>query len=165
MNAARYADPAASRTPATISLPMEFLAFCELHRPRYLSYALLHTGDEHQADHVVQKALGDLVIHWGQALASSNVAGYAWPLLKHHLARHTATTPVRPLLRTIPADVSDEMLLREGLQLDEEQIAETTGRLRVLPARRPQQRSASAIAASRAAGRQMTVGDGDRPVR
>ncbi len=109
---------------------MEFLAFCELHQLRYHSYALLHTGDERQADHVVQNTLSDLITHWSQALASSSVAAYAWPLLKHHVSRHTAGAPGRTLQHPIPPDISDEVIQREGLHLTDDQIAETTGRHR-----------------------------------
>jgi hypothetical protein len=86
------------------------------------------------------------------ALASSSAAAYAWPLLKRHIARHTETAPARAMLRRIPGNVTDELLLRECLQLNPDQIAETTGSQRPQSPRQPRAVRSSARGARQHVG-------------
>ncbi|MGW6916041.1 RNA polymerase sigma factor [Kitasatospora sp. NPDC054939] len=63
-------------------VPLEFAAFCELHRPRYLSYARVRLPDPADAARAVQTAFAEIAVHWRDLLGSSNPTARAWRILR-----------------------------------------------------------------------------------
>ena len=63
-------------------MPVEYAAFCELHRPRYLSYARVWLPDADEAAASVQEALCEVAAHWRELLVSSNPTAQAWHILR-----------------------------------------------------------------------------------
>ncbi|MGW4893411.1 hypothetical protein ACWEQL_14270 [Kitasatospora sp. NPDC004240] len=63
-------------------VPLEFAAFCELHRPRYLSYARVWLPDQSDASGAVQQAFAEIAVHWRELLGSSNPTANAWQILR-----------------------------------------------------------------------------------
>ncbi|MFE3233688.1 hypothetical protein ACFXKJ_16425 [Kitasatospora indigofera] len=53
-------------------MPVEYAAFCELHRPRYLSYARVWLPDADEAADSVQEALCEVAVNWRDLLVSRN---------------------------------------------------------------------------------------------
>ncbi|MEV6972448.1 hypothetical protein [Kitasatospora sp. NPDC093806] len=71
------------------AVPLEFAAFCELHRPRYLSYARVWLPDHGQAAGAVQQAFAEIAVHWRELLGSSNPTALAWQILRSTVGEHT----------------------------------------------------------------------------
>ncbi|MEV4558960.1 hypothetical protein AB0K51_18495 [Kitasatospora sp. NPDC049285] len=61
---------------------VEFAAFCELHEPRYLSYARVWFREPGAAHRVVRLALHALAAVWPTVLESPNPAAAAWQILR-----------------------------------------------------------------------------------
>ncbi|MFC5664712.1 RNA polymerase sigma factor [Kitasatospora misakiensis] len=74
------------------AVPLEFAAFCELHRPRYLSYARVWLPDPDRAALVVQQAFAEIAVHWRALLGSSNPTAHAWQILRGTVGEHTRQT-------------------------------------------------------------------------
>lgn len=71
--------------------PLDHRAFAESNRPPYHAYARVFLADR-EARHVVAEVFDVLWLRWDEALASSNVVKFAWPVLResvmeraHHL--------------------------------------------------------------------------------
>ncbi|MER6399169.1 MULTISPECIES: sigma factor [unclassified Kitasatospora] len=71
------------------AVPLEFAAFCELHRPRYLSYARVWLPDQTEAAGAVQQAFAEIAVHWRELLGSSNPTAHAWQILRGTVGDHT----------------------------------------------------------------------------
>ncbi|MFJ3792003.1 hypothetical protein [Kitasatospora sp. NPDC090091] len=78
--------PGLGETPA---VPLEFAAFCELHRPRYLSYARVWLPERAEAADAVQQAFAEIAVHWRELLGSSNPTAHAWQILRETVAAHS----------------------------------------------------------------------------
>ncbi|MFE2107873.1 RNA polymerase sigma factor [Kitasatospora sp. NPDC059463] len=78
--------PPAAGEPA---VPLEFAAFCELHRPRYLSYARVWLPDPDRAAGAVQQAFAEIAVQWRELLGSSNPTAHAWQILRDTVGEHT----------------------------------------------------------------------------
>ncbi|WP_395296017.1 hypothetical protein ACF9IK_23045 [Kitasatospora hibisci] len=78
--------PGLGETPA---VPLEFAAFCELHRPRYLSYARVWLPERAEAAAAVQQAFAEIAVHWRELLGSSNPTAHAWQILRETVAAHS----------------------------------------------------------------------------
>ncbi|GAA4850683.1 hypothetical protein [Kitasatospora terrestris] len=75
-------------------MPVEFTAFCEMNRPRYLSYARVWFREPGEAAEVVRCALHALARVWPQVLGSPNAPAAAWEVLRETVAeRHSLTDP------------------------------------------------------------------------
>ncbi|MCG6496312.1 hypothetical protein [Kitasatospora sp. A2-31] len=83
--------PGLDETPA---VPLEFAAFCELHRPRYLSYARVWLPERAEAADAVQQAFAEIAVHWRELLGSSNPTAHAWQILRETVAAHSTGGPV-----------------------------------------------------------------------
>lgn len=81
-------------------VPLEFAAFCELHRPRYLSYARVWLNEHSAAATAVQQAFAEIAVQWRELLGSSNPTARAWQILRgtvaEHSTRRTAANPDGP---------------------------------------------------------------------
>ncbi|MFF8773429.1 RNA polymerase sigma factor [Kitasatospora sp. NPDC015120] len=71
------------------AVPLEFAAFCELHRPRYLSYARVWLPDPDRAAGAVQQAFAEIAVQWRELLGSSNPTAHAWQILRDTVGDHT----------------------------------------------------------------------------
>ncbi|GAA4999697.1 hypothetical protein [Kitasatospora paranensis] len=109
------------------AMPLEFTAFCELHRPRYLSYARVWIQDPVRARRVVDRALRDLADVWPEVLGSPNPTAIAWQILRGTVAAcdrpHAEPAVVH---RPAPAD-EDLAILHYVVGLAAPEIADTVG--------------------------------------
>ncbi|MGV9269675.1 RNA polymerase sigma factor [Kitasatospora sp. NPDC003701] len=107
------------------AVPLEFAAFCELHRPRYLSYARVWLPDQTAAAGAVQQAFAEIAVHWRELLGSSNPTAHAWQILRGTVSDHTrqAGPPARP---HHPAD-DDLAILHYVVGLAAPEIADVIG--------------------------------------
>ncbi|MEV7888363.1 sigma-70 family RNA polymerase sigma factor [Streptomyces sp. NPDC002817] len=64
--------------------PLEHQAFTELHRDPYTAYARVFLED-HEADEAVVETFDLLWLRWHEALASSDVVAFAWPVLRERV--------------------------------------------------------------------------------
>ncbi|WP_380279290.1 RNA polymerase sigma factor [Kitasatospora purpeofusca] len=71
------------------AVPLEFAAFCELHRPRYLSYARVWLPDPDLAAYAVRQAFAEIAVQWRELLGSSNPTAHAWQILRDTVGDHT----------------------------------------------------------------------------
>ncbi|WP_332880946.1 hypothetical protein [Streptomyces sp. NBC_00564] len=62
-------------------LPLEYTAFCLLHRDRYLRYTRERVQDAWVSQKLVEAALGNLATIWPAVISSSRPAAVAWRLL------------------------------------------------------------------------------------
>ncbi|MEV7772635.1 hypothetical protein [Kitasatospora sp. NPDC086791] len=77
-------------------VPLEFTAFCELHRPRYLSYARVWLTEHSDAATAVEHAFAEIAVHWRELMGSSNPTAQAWEILRGTVAEHTRREPPDP---------------------------------------------------------------------
>ncbi|MBD0692279.1 hypothetical protein [Streptomyces sp. CBMA123] len=70
-------------------VPLEFAAFCELHRPRYLSYARVWLTEHADAAIAVQQAFAEIAVQWRELLTSPNPTALSWQILRGTVAEHT----------------------------------------------------------------------------
>ncbi|MEU5404301.1 helix-turn-helix domain-containing protein [Streptomyces sp. NPDC005963] len=84
--------------------PLEYRAFTELCRPSYTAYskAFLPTGAE--ARRAVAEALVILWVRWDEALVSSGVPQFAWPILRWSVMARAPHTDGRPELASAAFD-------------------------------------------------------------
>ncbi|MEU2396135.1 sigma factor-like helix-turn-helix DNA-binding protein [Streptomyces sp. NPDC007369] len=79
-------------------VPLDYLAFQEMHRPHYARYAAAFL----RRPALVEKAVGDvftlLLLLWHDALASENPERFAWPILRQTVLEHAPKENGRPSL-------------------------------------------------------------------
>ncbi|WP_051742545.1 hypothetical protein [Kitasatospora sp. MBT66] len=95
------------------AVPLEFAAFCELHRPRYLSYARVWLPDPDRATGAVQQALAEIAVEWRELLGSSNPTAHAWQILRTTVDEHTRQSGLpaaRPAAQDRPGHAADDDL-------------------------------------------------------
>ncbi|MFF9479050.1 hypothetical protein [Streptomyces sp. NPDC014733] len=112
-----------------MALPVDFLAFCQLHHDAYQRYVCQVIADRITATHVLQHALGDLVLTWHEALAGPRTAAVAWSTLTRRIRRATATggAPASALYRFVPAGEADAVVLHRLAGLTLAETADTLG--------------------------------------
>ncbi|ROR44209.1 hypothetical protein EDD38_2878 [Kitasatospora cineracea] len=77
------ADSASADRSAELPyVSVEFAAFCELHEPRYRSYARVWFQEPGAAHRVVRLALHAIAAVWPTVLESPNPAAEAWQILR-----------------------------------------------------------------------------------
>ncbi|MFB7944090.1 hypothetical protein [Kitasatospora phosalacinea] len=75
-------------------MSVEFAAFCELHEPRYQSYARVWFQEPGAAHRVVRLALHAIASVWPTVLESPNPAAEAWQILRDTVTeQHGAAEP------------------------------------------------------------------------
>ncbi len=105
-------------------VPLEFTAFCELHRPRYLSYARVWLTEHSAAATAVQQAFAEIAVHWRELMGSANPTAHAWEILRGIVADHTRRAPAAPDRH--PAD-DDLAILHYVVGLAAPEIADVIG--------------------------------------
>ncbi|MFD9129686.1 hypothetical protein [Kitasatospora sp. NPDC059571] len=109
------------------SMPLEFTAFCELHRPRYLSYARVWFHDPVRAGQVVDRALRALAGIWSEVLGSPNPTAIAWQILRSTVAACDRPAP-GPIAEHRPAPADEDLaILHYVVGLAAPEIADTVG--------------------------------------
>lgn len=68
-------------------LLLSFTAFDASHHRLWLRYAHTQVGSRSAAQRVVEDACRHLLGHWEHALRRQSLTGYAWTVLKEHIAR------------------------------------------------------------------------------
>ncbi|MER5867729.1 hypothetical protein [Kitasatospora sp. NPDC002040] len=109
-------DPASS---------VEFIAFRELHHPRYLSYARVWFREAAQAAAVVEDAFAAMAAAWPEILGSPNPTAAAWRIL-----RATVTgrfDPARVPVQRVTAADEDLAILHYVVGLATPEIADVVG--------------------------------------
>ncbi|AUG77466.1 hypothetical protein CFP65_2642 [Kitasatospora sp. MMS16-BH015] len=121
--------PPADRTGATRdtqspALSLEFMAFRELHLPRYLSYARVWFREPGRAAEAVEHAFRALAAVWPEILVSSNPTAAAWQIVRGAVTEHT-TRPAGP---TDPGAVDEDLaILHYVVGLATPEIADVVG--------------------------------------
>ncbi|MFD8703537.1 hypothetical protein ACFV1W_13045 [Kitasatospora sp. NPDC059648] len=105
-------------------IPLEFAAFCELHRPRYLSYARVWLTEHAAAATAVQQAFAEIAVQWRELLTSHNPTALAWQILRGTVAEHTRQETAAPDRH--PAD-DDLAILHYVVGLAAPEIADVIG--------------------------------------
>ncbi|MFI9361742.1 RNA polymerase sigma factor [Kitasatospora sp. NPDC053057] len=105
-------------------VPLEFAAFCELHRPRYLSYARVWLKEHADAAIAVQQAFAEIAVQWRELLTSPNPTALAWQILRGTVVEHTRQET--PVPDRHPAD-DDLAILHYVVGLAAPEIADVIG--------------------------------------
>ncbi len=71
-------------------LPVDFTAFHSQQHRAYLRYAHLQLGNPKDAEEVVDDVFTFLLKVWRQALKEASLHGFAWAVLREHVARRLA---------------------------------------------------------------------------
>ncbi|MFE4622688.1 sigma factor-like helix-turn-helix DNA-binding protein [Streptomyces mirabilis] len=114
-------------------LPLEYTAFCLLHRERYLRYTRERVQDAWVSQKLVEAALGNLATIWPAVISSSRPAAVAWRLLDALISsalrgrRNGVAHPVDAVHQVLPPAQADVVILRCRLRLSEAQAAELMG--------------------------------------
>ncbi|MGW1996329.1 hypothetical protein [Embleya sp. NPDC001921] len=116
--------PAGVRTGAGVvgrsRAPLDFAAFCLLHRARWAQYARLRVGDRVRGDRAVQSAVAELAVNWADMLRGPNPTAGAWRILGRAVTRAPGPTPApaRDTLHdALPWPQADAVLLHYRLGL------------------------------------------------
>ncbi|MGW4786742.1 hypothetical protein [Streptomyces sp. NPDC004230] len=116
-----------------LMLPVEYTAFCLLHRDRYLRYTRERVQDSWMSQQVVEAALGNLATLWPTVISSPRPAAVAWRLLDALISsalrgrRPNTGQGVDAVHQVLPAAQADAVILRCRLHLSDRQAAELMG--------------------------------------
>ncbi|MFF8971757.1 RNA polymerase sigma factor [Streptomyces sp. NPDC014995] len=78
----------AGKPRAPEKLPLDFSAFHQMHRPRYVREAQRCLGSRADAEEAVDEAFVQLAEDWPQILRTENPAAYAWRVMKNRVIDH-----------------------------------------------------------------------------
>ncbi|MFJ1550559.1 sigma factor-like helix-turn-helix DNA-binding protein [Streptomyces sp. NPDC088246] len=122
------------RPPLTLTLPVEFTAFCLRFQERYLSYAQARSLDADRARQIVESVLSALVVVWPSVIASDRPARMAWKMLTAQVAwalddvgQGRRRWPGDAAHLALPQGQADLVLLRYRLCLSRAEAAELMG--------------------------------------
>ncbi|WP_052509575.1 hypothetical protein [Kitasatospora griseola] len=113
----------------SVELPrvsVEFAAFCELHEPRYRSYARVWFQEPAAAHQVVRLALTELAQVWPAVLESPNPAAAAWQILRDTVTEQHALAGAERLRPDVDAE-EDLAILHYVVGLATPEIADVVG--------------------------------------
>ncbi|MFJ5234287.1 hypothetical protein ACIQBJ_30835 [Kitasatospora sp. NPDC088391] len=105
---------------------VEFAAFCELHEPRYRSYARVWFQEPGAAHRVVRLALHALARVWPTVLESPNPAAAAWQILRDTVTEQHAAAGADSLHPEVDAE-EDLAILHYVVGLATPEIADVVG--------------------------------------
>ncbi len=111
-------DPASS---------VEFIAFRELHHPRYLSYARVWFREGGLAASVVEEAFGAMAAGWAEILGSPNPTAAAWRILRATVAARFDPTRVPAQAQRVSTADEDLAILHYVVGLATPEIADVVG--------------------------------------
>ncbi|WP_099899448.1 hypothetical protein [Streptomyces sp. TLI_171] len=107
-------------------MSVEFAAFCELHEPRYQSYARVWFQEPGAAHRVVRLALHALARVWPTVLESPNPAAVAWQILRDTVTEQHALVGAGSLRPDVDAE-EDLAILHYVVGLATPEIADVMG--------------------------------------
>ncbi|OKJ06105.1 hypothetical protein [Kitasatospora sp. CB01950] len=116
----------ADRSTELPRVSVEFAAFCELHEPRYRSYARVWFQEPAAADQVVRLALCELAEVWPAVLESPNPAAAAWQILRDTVTAQHALAGAEELRPDVDAE-EDLAILHYVVGLATPEIADVVG--------------------------------------
>ncbi|MFD9484619.1 hypothetical protein ACFWBX_11550 [Streptomyces sp. NPDC059991] len=119
------APGAPAQTVVSITLPVEYTAFCLQYQGAYLRYALLRLPSRETARACVAGALGELVTMWPAVIGSGRPSAVAWGVLRAWVRAAGGFTLGGTQTLTLAQD--DALLLRQELQLSDTAIASVMG--------------------------------------
>jgi DNA-directed RNA polymerase specialized sigma24 family protein len=108
-------------------MSLEYEAFTQFHRARYLRYAQTRTSDPAAAALAVEEAFSDLAAIWGEVLRSPNPAAIAWPVLRQAVERCSPPPTAATVFHFLPPGHADAVVLHHGLGLPLAETAELMG--------------------------------------
>ncbi len=117
-------------SPQMADMPLDYTAFCLLHRAAYVRYAHARTGDAAAAAQVVHTAFTLLAVLWSEVLSSACPAGLAWRVLGQVVAIHAHSQHGRTdsvAHQVLDSRLADVVLLRHHLGLPAEEAADLMG--------------------------------------
>ncbi|MFI0990644.1 hypothetical protein [Streptomyces exfoliatus] len=109
------------------------MAFCQLHRHRYLDYVSARVSDPQLSSTVVDTALSTICSIWPAVISSSRPEATAWEILRALVSaslRGAATCAVAEhgeVYESLPLAEADVVILRCKLDLDTGQTADLLG--------------------------------------
>ncbi|GLW54932.1 hypothetical protein [Kitasatospora phosalacinea] len=107
-------------------MSVEFAAFCELHEPRYQSYARVWFQEPGAAHRVVRLALHTIASVWPTVLESPNPAAEAWQILRDTVTEQHGTAEPAGLRPDVDGD-EDLAILHYVVGLATPEIADVVG--------------------------------------
>ncbi|MFC8718108.1 hypothetical protein [Kitasatospora sp. NPDC057198] len=116
----------ADRSAELPHVSVEFAAFCELHEPRYRSYARVWFQEPAAAHQVVRTALHAIASVWPTVLESPNPAAAAWQILRDTVTEQHATAGAEGLRPDVDGD-EDLAILHYVVGLATPEIADVMG--------------------------------------
>jgi hypothetical protein len=111
----------------------EYMAFCQLHRRRYLDYVSARVSDPQLCRTVVDTALNTIFSIWPAVISSSRPEATAWEILRAlvstslHGAGSRAVAENDDVYESLPSAEADIVILRCKLDLDTGQTADLMG--------------------------------------
>lgn len=94
--------------------PLDFAAFCLLHRARWAQYAHLRVGDPVRGERAVQSAVAELATNWADILRGPNPTAGAWRILGRAVTRSPGPAP-NSLHDALPWPQADAVMLHYRL--------------------------------------------------
>ncbi|MFC6784043.1 sigma factor-like helix-turn-helix DNA-binding protein [Streptomyces atroolivaceus] len=123
-----------NRPPLTLTLPVEFTAFCLCYQERYVRYAQARSLDAGRARQIVESVLSALVVVWPSVIASDRPSRVAWKMLTAQVAWALSEADQARRRRigdaahlALPPSQADVVLLRYRLSLSRGETAELMG--------------------------------------
>jgi len=108
-------------------MSLEYEAFTQLHRTRYLRYTQARNSNPAAAAMVVEEAFADLAAIWGDVLRSPSPAAIAWSVLRQTVERQSPPPSEATVFHILPPDYADAVVLHHGLGLPLEEAADLMG--------------------------------------
>ncbi|MER5636355.1 hypothetical protein ABT095_05315 [Kitasatospora sp. NPDC002227] len=112
------------REPQSPTLSLEFMAFRELHLPRYLSYARVWFREPGRAAEAVEHAFRRLAAVWPEILGSSNPTAAAWQIVRSTVTERTTQATGAPCATGADEDLA---ILHYVVGLATPEIADVVG--------------------------------------
>jgi len=91
-------SPHAPRATRKKKLPLDFEAFHQMYRPRYVCWATSRLGSRADAEEAVDAAFEQLLKAWQTVLTKENPAAYAWRVLRNSTIDFSRARDRRPAL-------------------------------------------------------------------
>ncbi|WP_369234590.1 sigma-70 family RNA polymerase sigma factor [Streptomyces sp. R21] len=91
-------SPHAPRATRMKKLPLDFEAFHQMYRPRYVCWATSRLGSRADAEEAVDAAFEQLLKAWQTILTTENPAAYAWRVLRNSTIDFSRARDRRPAL-------------------------------------------------------------------
>ncbi|WP_051842060.1 hypothetical protein [Streptomyces sp. NRRL F-5193] len=112
---------------------VEYVAFCQLHRRRYLDYVCARVSDPQLSTTLVDSALATISSIWPAVISSSRPEATAWEILRALVAASLRGAASRAVAEngevydTLPLAEADVVILRCKLDLDTGETADLLG--------------------------------------